>query len=139
MPCSDSSSSLCILLDHDEKFISFEYAKITCGREITADTGYNAFCQGKDLTTILNESLEEVCQKLDCRDEEGQFILYLEWEVLRSAIAQYLGLEHPSIDKDRCRITSIEHTENGVEISQVVLPPKEMPKILPCNLADQKE
>ena len=34
MPCSDSSSSIAIRLDHEEKFVSFDFAKITCGRPI---------------------------------------------------------------------------------------------------------
>ena len=47
------------------------------------------------------------------------------------------GLEREDIDRDRCRITSIEYDETGIEIAEVILPPKELPKILPCSLADK--
>jgi NifU-like protein involved in Fe-S cluster formation len=136
MPCSDSSSSIALKLDQDERFVSFEFAKITCGREITAETGYNTYCTGKSLPQILTITFPQAARDLHLQEEETQFILYLEWDALRSAIARYLGVDNAEIDKDRCQITSIEQQEDGVEIAQVILPPRELPKILPCNLAD---
>ena len=138
MPCSDSSSSISISLDHDEKFVSFEYAKITCGREINGGTKFSDYCKGKDLTEILKTPFAQINNDINPVDEETQFILYLEWDALRSAVAQYLGYEDEDIDKNRCRITSIDYDEKGIEIAQVILPPKELPKILPCSLADKK-
>ena len=147
MPCSDSSSSIAIRLDHEEKFISFDFAKITCGRpigpspregEITAKTGYGTYCVGKTLQEIIALPYEQVARELKSVDEETQFILYLEWDALRSAIAQYLGFEDTQIDADRCRISGINYDEKGMEIAMVILPPKELPKILPCSLGDRK-
>ena len=136
MPCSDSTSSIALKVDHDERFISFEFAKITCGREITAKTGYNTYCCGKNLREIISFAFSEVVNAVNIYEEEEQYVLYLEWDALRSAIAQYLGVDVDGIDKERCQITSIEHDENGIEIAQVILPPSELPKILPCSLGD---
>ena len=136
MPCSDSSSSITLRLDNNECFSSFEFAKITCGKEITAQTGYHAYCSGKTLKKILTISYQEAVTNLKIKEEGELFILYLEWDALRSSIAQYLGIDDDSIDKERCQITSITHGENGIEIAQVILPLKEMPKILPCKLAE---
>ncbi len=135
MPCSDSSSSISIKLSHDERFISFDFAKITCGREITAKTGYSRYCVGKTLEEILAIPFTQAVQDLGLKDEESQFILYLEWDALRSAIVQYAGIEADDVDKNRCRITSIEYNENEIEIAEVIFPPKELPKILPCGLS----
>ena len=134
MPCSDSSSSITLFLDKDERFKRFEYAKITCGSEITGGTGYSKYCQEKDLSEILKIPFTQVNQDLTPKDEESQFVLYLEWDALRSAIAQYLGIDDPDIDKDRCQITSIDSTEEGTEIALVILPPKELPKIVSCSV-----
>ena len=136
MPCNDSSSGLNIRLDVDERLVKFNFAKITCSSEIKGDTGYVQYCCGKTLPEILNHQFADLVQELKIeKDEEKQFILHLEWDALRAGIAQYLGIEHESIDPDRCRITAIEHDENEIEIAEVVFPPKELPKILPCNLA----
>ena len=70
-------------------------------------------------------------------DQEKQFILYLELEALKAGIAQYLGIDHPSLDPERCRITAIEHTDEFIEIALVILPPKELPKIIPCASAER--
>ncbi len=137
MPCSDSSSGLNIRLDHNEKLIKFDFAKITCSREITGNTGYSKYCAGKTLEEIIELRYQDVVRDLGIEgDDEKQFILHLEWEALRAGIVQYIGIDHPDIDKERCQITSIEWDEKGVEISEVVLPPKELPKILPCSLGD---
>ena len=139
MPCNDSSSGLNIRLDLNERLVKFDFAKITCSREITGNTGYSEFCQGQSLEAILDHDYYAVAEALKIEnDEEKQFILHLEWDALRAGIAQYLGVDHPSVDADRCRITSIEQTEDFIEIAQVILPPKELPKILPCSLGDKK-
>ena len=134
MPCSDSSSGLNMRLDSQERLLSFEFAKITCSSEISAQTGLSSYCHSKTLTEILELDFHMVVSVLNLNeDQEKQFILYLELEALKAGIAQYLGIDHPSYDAQRCRITSIEHTDDYIEIAQVILPPKELPKIIPCS------
>ena len=138
MPCSDSSSGLNIRLDTEECLASFQFAKITCSSEIGGNTGLSDFCKGKRLEDILDLDFYMLRTALDLNaDEERQFIMYLELDALKAGIAQYLGIEHPSVDSNRCRITSIEHGPEGIEIAEVILPPKELPKILPCSLKDR--
>ena len=137
MPCSDSSSSIALKLDAAERFISFDFAKITCGREINTNDSYSHYCKGKTLDEVLDTSYLQVVSDLSLVDEEQKFILYLEWDALRSAIVQYLGIDHAEVDQTRCRITSIESTEQGTEVALVILPPKELPKIIACGLADK--
>ncbi len=138
MPCNDSSSGLNIRLDLEERLLNFDFAKITCSREITSETGYSVYCKGMPLEQILNHDYFQLVKDLKIEgNDEKQFILHLEWDALRAGLAQYLGIEHESIDIDRCRITSIEQTHDYIEIAQVILPPKEMPKILPCSLGDK--
>ena len=137
MPCSDSSSSIAIRLDQQERLVKFDFAKITCGREISAETDYQKYCKGKTLEEILEFGFSETIQALNLQnDEEKQYVLYLEWDALRSAIAQYLGIDVDGVDRERCKVTSVTFDESGVEIAEVILPPKEMPKILPCSLAN---
>ena len=138
MPCSDSSSGLNIRLDLNERLIKFDFAKITCSQEISANTGYSKYCGGKTLDEILGHSYHFLISELGLElDEEKQFVLHLEWEALRAGIGQYLGIEREDIDKNRCQITSIQYDDTGVEIAEVILPPKELPKILPCRLAQE--
>ncbi len=137
MPCQDSSSSITLKLDTQERFLSFEFAKITCGRSVEAGTGYQRYCAGKTLPEILNIPYEEAANDLNVFEEENRFVLYLEWDALRSAIAQYLGHADDQIDHERCHISSIDHSEGGVEVGLIILPPKEMPKILPCSRIDK--
>ena len=138
MPCSDSTSGLNITLDAHERLVKFEFAKITCSSEIAGNTGLSKFCAGKTIQEILDLDFYMLVSALDLNaEEERQFILYLEFDALKAGLAQYMGVDHPSVDRERCRITSIEHTPEFVEIAEVILPPKELPKILPCSLKDR--
>ncbi len=139
MPCSDSSSGLNIRLTVDEKLDAFKFAKITCSSEIGGETGLSEFCRGKSPEEVLGLDFYMVRTVLNLNsDEERQFIMYLELDALKAGLAQYLGIDHPSIDRDRCRISSIEHSGEYIEIAEIILPPKELPKILPCSLNERK-
>lgn len=139
MPCSDSSSGLNLRLRvDDERLDSFVFAKITCSSEINGTTGLSAFCKGKTLEEILELDFYMLRTALALQaDEERQFIMYMELDALKAGVAQYLGLEHPSVDPNRCRVTSVEQGEEFIEVALVILPPEELPKILPCALKDR--
>lgn len=137
MPCSDSSSGLNIRLDANERLVKFEFAKITCSSEIGGGRKLSQFCEGKALEEILGIDFRMLVSALNLNsDEESQFILYMELDALKSAIVQYLGIEYEGVDIERCKISSIEQTEDSIDIALVILPPKELPKILPCSLKD---
>ena len=137
MPCNDSSSGLNILIDHDDKLCSFEFAKITCSGAIDGGTGLNDYCKGKTLLAILDLDFFMLRTVLNVAlDEEKSFILCLELDALKAGISQYLGIDHPNVDRERCLISSIEYTDEHVEICEVILPPKELPKITHCSKAD---
>lgn len=138
MPCSDSSSGLNFRLDSQEKFLSFEFAKITCSSEIGAQTGLSSYCQFKTMQEILDLEFPMLVSVLNLNeDQERQFILYLELDALKAGIAQYLGVEDSRYDFERCRITAIEHTEEFIEVALVILPPQELPKIVSCGAAEK--
>lgn len=132
MPCPDSSSRITLQLDREERFVSFDFAKITCGREITSQA-YSRYCEGRSLQEILLIPYSRAIAELELITREKRFLLYLEWEALRSSIAQYLGIEDIEIDRDRCHIISVEHLEEGATIAMMILPPKGMPQIIPCG------
>jgi hypothetical protein len=133
MPCSDSSSSISIQLDHDEKFLSYQYAKITCGREIGGERKYAEYLKGRTLPEIMAVTWQQAVTAMEPAGEEETFLLYLEWDALRSAVGLYLGVDDEEIDPGRCIISSIEKTGRGIEIVEIILPPKDLPKILPCG------
>jgi hypothetical protein len=141
MPCSDSSSGLNIRLDLNGRFVKFDFAKITCGREIgRADKALSRFCAGKSLEEILDLDFRMLVSVFNLNaDEEGQFILYTALDALKSALVQYLGIEHQGVDVQRCKISSVEHGDEFIDIALVILPPKELPKILPCSLKDRQD
>jgi hypothetical protein len=139
MPCSDSSSGLNIRLDLNERLVKFDFAKITCSSEIGGGKKLSQFCVGKTLEEVLDLDFRMLVSVLNLNaDEEAQFILYMELDALRSAVAQYLGIEYQGIDNERCKISSVEYGDEYIDIALVILPPKELPKILPCSLSSRK-
>ena len=138
MPCSESSSGLNIRLDLNGRLVKFDFAKITCSSEIGRGKKLSQFCAGKTLEEVLDLDFRMLVSVLSLNeDEESQFILYMELDALKSAVAQYLGVDYQGVDMERCKISSIEYGDEFIDIALVILPPKELPKILPCSLSDR--
>src|ERR1700679_3359907 len=110
MPFSDSSSGLNIRLDLDERIVKFDFAKITCSSEIGGGKTLSQFCAGKTLEEMLGLDFRMLVSVLNLNaDEKAHFIFYMELDALKSAVAQYLGIEREGVDVDRCKISSVAH------------------------------
>ncbi|MDE1921002.1 MAG: hypothetical protein KGJ09_02875 [Candidatus Omnitrophica bacterium] len=139
MPCSDSSSGINLRLDLNERLVKFDFAKITCSSEIGGDRRLSRFCSGKALEEVLGFDFRMLVSALGINDdEEAQFILYMELDALKAAVCAYLGIEYEGVDSERCKISSVEHGDEFIDIALVILPPKQLPKILPCSLNERQ-
>jgi len=128
--CSDSSYGINIRLDSSERFVKFDFLKITCSHVIGGGTGLSEFCAGKPLEGILDLDFRMMVSALNLNaNQESQFFLYMELDALKAAIVQFLGIEHPGVDRDRCKVISVESGEAFIDIALVILPPKELPKM----------
>ena len=132
MPCKDTASKVAVFLDVEDRLIDFDFSKITCSKEIGGGTGYLEYCRGKSAEEIIQFNFQEPLESLMPETDEDQFFLYLEWDALRTSIAQYLG-DISNIDQKRYQIASITCDEAGTTIVQVIRPPEKMPKVISCK------
>ncbi|MFQ5450480.1 MAG: hypothetical protein ACE5E9_07605 [Nitrospinaceae bacterium] len=132
MPCKEPSSKVTVKLDLDERLIDFDFSKITCHKEIGGGTGFKEYCLGRGGEEISALDFNDLVQTLGLDDPEDQFFLYLEWEALKTALAQFYG-KSEKVDLERYRLASISIEEDQILIRQVIQPAKEMPKIIPCR------
>ena len=131
MPCKDTTSEITLRLDKNDRLIDFAFAKITCSKTIGGGTGYLEYCIGRSAEEIIEFEFSELLEKFELSTTEDQFLFFLEWEAVGSALAHYLG-RGDEVDHERYQIASITYDET-IEIFQVVKPLKEMPKIIPCR------
>ena len=132
MPCKDTASKVTVFLDVEDRLVDFDFSKIACSKEIGGGTGYIGYCKGKSTEEIMQIDFQEPLEFLNPETNEDQFFLYLEWDALRTSIAQYLG-DTSNIDQNRYQVASITSDEVGTTIVQVIRPPKEMPKVISCK------
>ena len=132
MPCNDTASKITVWLGSDDRLTGCNFTKLTCNRTVGGETGYLEQCMGLSAEEILKIEFQEALDQLNSENTESQFLLYLEWDALRTSIAQYLG-KLEDINQERHQIVSIAHDENGVTIIQEILPPAAMPKIISCR------
>ncbi|OGW22720.1 MAG: hypothetical protein A3K09_02200 [Nitrospinae bacterium RIFCSPLOWO2_12_FULL_47_7] len=130
MPCKDTTAKITVRLDPEERLIYFGYEKLTCSKIIGGGTGYKEYCVGRSIEEISKMEFADLLEILIPEGTENQLFLYLEWDALRTAIAQYEGRE---VDERR-QLASISWDEGNVEICQVISAPKEMPKIASCTV-----
>ena len=136
MPCKDTAAKVTVFLDDKDQLLNFDFSKITCNKEIGGGTGYFEYCKGKSVEEIMRFDFEEPLEFLSPETSEDQFFLYLEWDALRTCIAQYLG-DISNIDPNRYQVASITCDEGGTTIVQVIRPPEKMPKIISCKKRSQ--
>ena len=132
MPCKDTASKVIVFLDDNDRLIDFDFSKITCSKEIGGGTGYLEYCKGKSVEEIMQVDFQMSLEFLNPETDEDQFFLYLEWDALRTSIAQYLG-NISNIDQNRYQVASITCDKIGVTIVQIIQPPEQMPKIVSCK------
>lgn len=132
MPCKDTTSRVTVLLDQDDCLVDFDFSKISCNKEIGGGTGYLEYCKGKSIDEIMRLEFQEPLDFLAPESTEGQFFIYLEWDALRTSLAQYLG-EVADIDQEKYQISSITSDEKGTTIVQVICPPEKIPDIISCK------
>lgn len=130
MPCKDTSSKIRVLLDAEERLLDFDYEKITCSKKI-GGTGFREYCIGRSIEEISRIDFNALLDIISFENTEDQFYLFLEWDAVRAAIAQYRG-RGDELDQERYQLSSIVYDEGNVEICQVTRPPKDMPKIVSC-------
>ena len=137
MPCKDTTSQITVILDENDCLVSFDFSKLTCHKAVGGGTGFMEFCRGKPVDQVTQLEFSDLVVDLGLTDSEEQFLLYMEWDALGAALDQYQGSRR-DVDTDRYQIATIAYESNQVEIRQVVAPPEEMPKLIPCRKRVQK-
>ena len=132
MPCKDTTSQITVVLDDNDCLVSFDFSKLTCQKAVGGGTGFVEFCSGKSIGEVAMLEFSDLVSNLGLTASEEQFLLYLEWDALGAALDQYRG-NGEGIDKERYQIATIAYESNQVEIRQMVAPPDNMPKLIPCK------
>lgn len=133
MPCEDTSSLMTIRVDHNDFLIDYDFMKMSCDKEVGYGNSFQKYCEGKSIKVILNMEFFNIIQemKLDKEDSENQFLVYLEWSALRSALIQYLG-EDMDVDTEHFEVASVQYDDQKVQINQIIRPFTDKPKIQSC-------
>ena len=133
MPCKDTTALMTVRVDHDDFLIGYDYAKISCDKSIGNGQSFHQYCEGKPIQEILEWEFSKILQDLQLPEEdtENQFLVYLEWSALRSALIQYLGGDE-DVDTGHFEVASVEYNDQEVQIVQVIRPNSDMPKIQSC-------
>ena len=133
MPCKDTTALMTVRVNHNDFLIDYDYAKLTCDKAIGNDQSFHQYCVGKPIQQILEWEFFRILQDLQLPEEESesQFLVYLEWSALRSALIQYLGRDD-DVDTEHFEVASVEYNDQEVQIIQVIRPNTDMPKIQSC-------
>jgi hypothetical protein len=133
MPCRDTTALMTVRVDHHDFLLNYDYAKISCDKPIGNGQSFHQYCEGKPIQQILEWEFSNILEdlRLQREDTENQFLVYLEWSALRSALIQYLGGDE-DVDTEHFEVASVEYNDQEIQIIQVIRPNADMPKIRSC-------
>ncbi|MDH3974650.1 MAG: hypothetical protein OEV42_10275 [Deltaproteobacteria bacterium] len=132
MPCEDSAAEISITIDKDEKIRSYEYEKISCGKNVGPGESYRSFCIGKIIDHLSEVTFEAAKKACPFEKREEEFLLYLEWKAVREALREYLGKERGP-DSKRYKMAEIIAEKDCTILKMIILEPDNMPEIIPCG------
>ncbi len=132
MPCEDSSAEIIVTLDSKECLASYQYEKMTCGKNVGIGALYRNFAYGKSVDCLSNLNFEQVLKECAVANKDEEFLLYLEWKALREAIRGYIGESRES-DSTRYKIAEIIAEEGSVVIKMIICPLGDLPGVIPCG------
>ena len=139
MPCKDTTALMTVRVDHHDFLLGYDYAKISCDKPIGKGQSFHQYCEGNPIQQILEWEFSNILEdlRLQGKDTENQFLVYLEWSALRSALIQYLGGDE-DVDTEHFEVASVEYNDQEVQIIQVIRPNTDMPKIQSCFQRSRK-
>ena len=139
MPCKDTTALMTVRVDHDDFLLGYDYAKLSCDKPIGNGQSFLQYCEGKSIQKILEWEFPHILEDLQLQEEdtENQFLVYLEWSALRSALIQYLGRDE-DVDTEHFEVASVEYNDHEVQIIQVIRPNTDIPKIQSCFKRSRK-
>jgi len=132
MPCEDTTSSISVRIDKDDRLIDYDYEKLTCGKAVGAGKSYLEACAGIEIEKVAGLPFDDALRDCRPRGREDEFLLYLEWKAVREALRQYLGMT-PDGDSGAYRIAEIISGQEGTTIEMIISPPDDLPPIVPCH------
>lgn len=132
MPCPDQASLLKLKISDDEKILDYTYAKYTCGKPVGLGSGLKKLLAGNPARDVLSLTPLEAVRRLGLESEEDRFLLVVELEAVRAAVAHFYGVEAGVTP--RYTINGIRQEDGYFEILQDAAPVPSAPKIpLPCS------
>lgn len=133
MPCEDTTSLMTVRVDHNDYLIDYDYIKMSCNKDIANGQSFHKYCEGKPIQEILRWEFFQIIKNMELENEdtESQFLVYLEWSALRSALIQYLG-EEEDVDTQHFEVASVQYDDQKVQINQIIRPFTDQPKIKSC-------
>lgn len=121
MPCRDTSETIKIILDSDERLVDYSFQKVSCGRLIGEENLIGLWLFGKPASEILEMDLAEFEKLVIQKDDLKHFLALKHFVAVQKGLAVLLGRAAGGLD-DSCSIDYIDHSPAGLEMVAHIRP-----------------
>ena len=115
MPCNDVTEEIQIIIDKDNKIISYDLKKRTCGRSLGAPAVISNEICGLDMDYILAGDDDVLLGEKANTKHARKFIALKHLFALKSVLAVYRGVES-GLKCNPCEIARIDYDDGDVII-----------------------
>lgn len=130
MPCNNVSDIIDIVLDNEERLVSYCLTKQTCGRSVGDTSMLLSQLKGKTFSSLLLLEAHDVCPEEDYTDVD-EFFIVKHLTALKSAFLAYSGrIPSDALHPDVLSVSSFgDRTAFSVALFLDIAPTK----IRPCG------
>jgi len=115
MPCEDLSEYVEVELDELERLVGYRLSKISCGKDVEAESLLLESFVGASITDLLSVTSERFLAELQVSNRVEEFLSLKHLFALQGALAAYVGDAAAGPDASFA-VSTIAFTEEGVVI-----------------------
>ncbi len=108
MPCNDITEQIRIVLDRNDRLISYGLFKKTCGSAVGAESLLLDMLAGLSIDDILQLHRSKSQWPQAAEDQTEEFLKLKQFFAIRAALVSFTGKDSAGVD-DTCTISSVSY------------------------------
>jgi len=132
MPCGDITERIRLSIDNDDRLVSYQFSKKTCGGGIGTETLLEDQLIGQHIDTILGQNDYLSATSNFGADNIDEFLKLKHFHAIQNVIRVFLGLAPGGVG-DSCTIAGIEHDHDSIVIDAEIRIDLNAEKVKACD------
>ncbi len=132
MPCGDITERIRLSIDNDDRVVSYQFSKKTCGGGIGTESLLHDRVIGQHIDNIIGQNQFAFAATSFSRDDIEEFLKLKHFNAIQTVIRVFLGLSPGGVGS-ACTIAGIEYDRENIIIDAEISIDLNAEKVKACE------